>query len=49
MSAMLIFGIAQIVLLAICTVMYYRKKCLLNDKVSLNNDLHPRHVKWADQ
>lgn len=48
-SGFLIFGILQIIILAVCSFLFYRKKRLFNDQVSLNNDFQPRHVTWADQ
>lgn len=45
----LLFGVLQILILAVYCFMYYRKRQKNTDQVSLDHDFQPRHVTWADQ
>lgn len=48
-SMFLLFGVLQILILAVYCFMYYRKRQKNTDQVSLDHDFQPRHVTWADQ
>ncbi|XKL62628.1 hypothetical protein PGB90_002461 [Kerria lacca] len=48
-TLLLLFGILQIIILAVYCFCFQGRKQKFNDQVSLNNDFQPRHVTWADQ